>query len=220
MEDRMNAGLYLEMTDLTPEVYGAEHVDRVLALPDVARGSWWRNERPYRKEFPRTIPEFQTLGLYEVGEEFEAAGGTDEIRALHFRRTPRPGQGNLNGKPTLGLELVLLSPREPESAVPLRDWCDFVHIHHIAAAGVENFTMITPYQNVTGQSPLFMHLYEIDTLEAEEAFQRMTPTTERRRVGPRGSRSWDDWAMHPRSRIDYVNTFRRIGERIDPQASR
>jgi hypothetical protein len=214
VEDRVNPGLYLEMTDRTPDAYGCQRVDQVLTVPGVTRGTWWLNEKPYRKEFPRTIPEFTTLGLYEVSEDFEAPDPPEDIRSLHFRRTPRPGQGNLSGKPTLGLELVLLSPKEPESAVPLRDWCDFVHIHHIAAAGVENFTMITPYQNRTGESPLFLHLYEIDTLEAEEAFLRMTPTTQRRRVGEKDSKLYREWFFHPRALLDYVNTFRRIGERI------
>jgi hypothetical protein len=209
----MNAGLYLEMTDLDPDSYGSERVGRALALPGVERATWWRNERPHREEYPRTVPEFGTLGLYEVAAEFEAPEEPEGIRSIHFRRTPRPGQGNLNGKPTLGLELVLLSPKEPESRQVLRDWCDFVHIHHIAAAGVESFTMITPYENASGGPPVFMHLYEIDTLEAEEAFQRMTPTTERRRVGARGTPTWEEWALHPRARIDYVNTFRRVGER-------
>jgi hypothetical protein len=89
-----------------------------------------------------------------------------------------------------------------------------VHIHHIAAAGVEGFTMITPYENAAGSSPLFMHLYEMDTPEAEEAFQRMTPTTQKRRVGEKGSKTYEEWALHPRAKIDYVNTFRRIGERV------
>ena len=213
MEDRLEAGLYLEMSDLAPEAYASARVDAVLGLPGVARATWWSNERPHRSDFPRTIPEFGALGLYEVGADFLVPEPPDGIRTLHFRRTPRPGQGNLNGKPTLGLELILLSPKEVESAQPLRDWCDFVHIHHIAAAGVEGFTMITPYRNASGRSPLFMHLYEMDTPEAEEAFQRMTPTTERRRVGERGSKSWEDWAMHPRAVMDYVNTFRRVGER-------
>jgi hypothetical protein len=214
VEDRLNAGLYLEMTDRDPSAYASARVDEVLALPGVTRATWWGNERPHRNDFPRTVREFTMLGLYEVTVAFSAPRPPGDIATLHFRRTPRPGQGNLNGKPTLGLELILLSPKEPESARPLRDWCDFVHIHHIAAAGVEGFTMITPYENAAGTSPLFMHLYEMDTLDAEEAFQRMTPTTQQRRVGDKGSKSYEEWALHPRAKIDYVNTFHRIGERI------
>jgi hypothetical protein len=210
----LNPGLYLEMTDRDPSAYASERVGEVLALPGVARGTWWSTERPHRKDFPRTVPDFTMLGLYEVSDDFKAPDPPEDIRILHFRRTPRPGQGNLNGKPTLGLELILLSPKEPESARPLRDWCDFVHIHHIAAAGVEGFTMITPYENAAGSSPLFMHLYEMDTPEAEEAFQRMTPTTQKRRVGEKGSKTYEEWALHPRAKIDYVNTFRCIGERV------
>ena len=214
MEDRMSPGLYLEMSDATPEAYAAAHVDAALALPGVLRGSWWQTELPDRDEFPTTVPPCRAMGLFEVDASFSPPPESHDLRTFHFRRTPRPAQGNLNGKPTLGPELVLLSPREPESAQALRDWCDFVHLHHIAAAGVEHFTMITPYENATGESPWFMHLYEIDTLEAEEAFQRMTPTTQRRRVGPKDSALYREWYFHPRARIDFVNTFRRVGERI------
>ena len=41
--------------------------------------------------------------------------------------------------PTIGLSLVLISPREPDQAQALRDWADFVHIRHIAAAGVPGY---------------------------------------------------------------------------------
>ena len=40
----------------------------------------------------------------------------------------------------LGLELVLISPREPSGAQAPRNWADFVHIRYIAAAAVEGFT--------------------------------------------------------------------------------
>ena len=213
MEDRITPGLYLEMTDRAPEVYSKERVDEVLGLPQVDRGTWWSNERPHREEFPRTIPEFTTLGLYEVQEGFRAPEPPQGIGSLHFRHYPRPGQGNLSGKPTLGLELVMVSPSKPEIAQELRDWCDFVHLHHIAAAGVEGFTMITPYENVSGGEPRYMHLYEMDTPEAEATFRRMTPVTQERRVGPRGSDLFEEWFLHPEAAINYVNTFRRVGER-------
>ena len=214
MEDRITPALYLEMCDRSLDDYAAGRVDEVLALPGVARGTWWANERPGREEFPRTIPEFTTLGLYEVDGGFEPPALPEDIRSLHFLHYPRPAQGNLTGKPTLGLELILLSPQEPGCAQELRDWCDFVHLHHIAAAGVEGFTMITPFENATGGEPRYMHLYEMDTPEAEEAFRRMTPTTQRRRVGERGSDLFEHWFLHPKAAINYVNTFRRAGERI------
>ena len=35
--------------------------------------------------------------------------------------------------------------------------------------------MITPYENATGGDPRFMHFYEMDTDDPEQAFKRMTP---------------------------------------------
>jgi hypothetical protein len=112
------------------------------------------------------------------------------------------------------MELVFISPREPQGAQALRDWGDFIHLRHIAATSVPGFTMITPYENVSGGTPRFMHLYEMDTPEAEEAFRRMTPVTEERRIGKQGTPLWEEWATHEQLVINYVNTFRRIGECI------
>ncbi|MCH2172761.1 hypothetical protein MK489_18455 [Myxococcota bacterium] len=212
MEDRTHAGLYLEMTDETPEVYAESRLREVLGWPGVERGTWWRNLVPGRTEFPRTLPEFATLAVYEVGETFAPMSPGAE-RSLTFRRTPRPGQGNLSGQPTLGLELVLISPRNPGGAQALRDWADFIHIREIAASSAPGFTMITPYENAGEGEPRFMHFYEMDTADAEKAFQGMAPATQVR-VGAPGSPEYDEWANHPELRINYVNTFTRIGEAI------
>ncbi len=211
MEDRISAGLYLEMTNLSPAEYAEQRVAEVLALAEVERASWWQNQRPNRKEFPRRLPEFTTLAVYEVGVAFKAPEPPSELTGHHFRHYPRPGQGSLSGKPTLGLELVLVSPKAPEGAQALRDWADFVHIRQIAAASVPGFTMITPYENVTGGEPRFMHFYEMDTEDAEGAFQRMVPETQKR-IGNRGSKLFDEWMGHEQLVIDYVNTFTRVGE--------
>ncbi len=214
MEDRISTYLYLELTNREQQAYGNERVPQILALTGVERATWWRNERPNRNEYPRQLEEFITLGVYEVGSDFVAPQTPANIRGLHFKHYPRPGQGILTGKPTLGLELVLISPREPEGAQALRDWGDFIHLRYIAAAAVEGFTMITPYENVVvGDSPRFMHFYEMDTPDAEAAFQRMTPTTEKRQIGEQGSQLWNEWAVHEQLDIQYVNTFTRIGER-------
>ena len=212
MEDRNTPFLYLELCNRSPADYAHERVPLVLALHGVDRATWWQNQKPGRSEYPRTIDEFTTLGVFEVGNAFAAPQTPSDIRGLHFRRTPRPGQGVLTGRPTLGLELVLVSPREPAGAQALRDWADFVHIRHIAAAGVEGFAMITPYENASGGSPRFLHFYEMDTPDAEEAFQRMTPTTRARQLGDRAL--WKRWTGHEQLVIDYVNTFTRIGERL------
>src|SRR5688572_22472717 len=113
MEDRDSPFLYLELTDRSAPDYARERVPEVLALRGAVRATWWQNQKPGRSEYPRTLDEFTTLGLYEGSSEFRAPAPPRDVRAIHFRRTPRPGQGILTGKPTLGLELVLVSPRDP-----------------------------------------------------------------------------------------------------------
>lgn len=214
MEDRVTDGLYLEMTELPAADYAAKRAPSVLALPGVLRATWWRNDCRDRRDLPRRLPEFGTLGVYEVDASFRKPPAGSELRnAFHFRRTPRPGQGILSGKPTLGLELVLISPAHAEAAQALRDWADFIHLRWIAAAQVPGFTMITPYENAEAGSPRFMHFYEMDTPEAEKHFAIMEPET-RRLVGERDSASWKAWAVHPELTIDYVNTFARVGEQL------
>jgi len=215
MEDRISEFLYLELSNRPLDAYARERVPEVLGLPGVDRATWWQNQKPGRGEFPRTIEEFTTLGIYEADAGFAAPRTPADVRGLHFRRYPRPGQGILTGRPTVGLELVLISPREPGGAQALRDWADFVHIRYIAAAAVPGFAMITPYENVAGGSPRFMHFYEMDTSSAEEAFQRMTPTTRERQIG-RNRALWKEWSGHEQLSIDYVNTFARVGERVRP----
>lgn len=214
MEDRDTPALYLEMTDLAPDRYESERLPALRARSGIERVTLWRNERPNRDEFPRSVPEFETLVIYEVGAGFDAPKPADGVRGLHFRRTSRPGQGRLTGRPTLGLELVLVSPKTRAGAAALRDWADFLHIREIAAASVPGFTMITPYENVSDTGPRYMHFYEMDTPDAETTFQTMTPTTiERMRAI--GAESVREWAGHPELVIDYVNTFTRVAV-VDP----
>jgi hypothetical protein len=205
----MTPALYLEMTDLTPEAYESQRLREVLRRTGVERASLWANQRPGRSEFPRTVPEFETLAVFEATPEFSAPEPTDAVRGLHFRRTARPGQGRLTGNPTLGLELVFVSPRTEAGAQALRDWADFLHIREIAAAAVPGFAMITPYENAGASGPRFMHFYEMDTADAEAAFQAMTPTT-LERLRPHGRERIKEWAGHPELVIDYVNTFARV----------
>ena len=212
MEDRNTPGLYLEMTSLAHEFYAASRVPAVLELTGVSRATWWDNVVPNRSDLPRKLPEFTTLGVFEVDEGFVTPAPPEGITGYHFRRYRRPGQGRLTGKPTIGLSLVLISPRHPDNAQALRDWGDFVHIRHIAEAAVPGYSMITPYENVSADDPKYMHLYEMDTDDPETAFQAMTPLVTER-VGPVESPEWQAWAMSPELRIMYVNTFRRLGER-------
>ncbi len=211
MEDRVTAGLYLEMSNCSPDRYEDTRVRDVLALAGARRATWWENAHLDRRDLPRTLEEFSLLGLYEVDEDFIVPGEARDIRGHHFRRYPRPGQGSLTGQPTVGLLLVLVSPRQPEGAQALRDLADFVHIRHIAEASVPGYTMITPYENATDVGPRFLHLYEMATGDPEAAFTSMTPLVQRRLGGGPGSSGFDQWMGHPQLRIDYVNTFRRLG---------
>jgi hypothetical protein len=212
VEDRLTPALYLEMTDTAPERYAHERVPELLACPGVTRATWWENVVPGRSDLPRVLDEFSLLAVYEVDDTFSPPA--DAERSLHFRRYPRPGQGSLSGRPTIGLSLVLISPTEPRHAQALRDWADFVHIRHIAKTGNPGYTMITPYENVTGGDPRFMHFYEMDTDDPEAAFKAMTPRVIDHLGGGFGTPDFDAWAFHESLRIMYVNTFRRLGEQL------
>ena len=198
MEDRLTPELWLDL--------GADEAD---AADHVGPGQTvWSNARPNRRDLPRTIEEFEALVVHEAAPE---TGPAEGVTRLHFRRTPRPGQGIQTGEPTIGLLLVLISPKHPDEAQALRDWADFVHIRHIAAASVPGYGMITPYERVDQGSPgRFMHFYEIHSPDAEAVFRSMVPLVVER-IGEPGTASFDTWAGHPALRIDYVNTFRRRG---------
>jgi hypothetical protein len=187
--------LYLECGDDVGPVVDAAGIERITI---------WENVCPGRTDLPRVLDEFSILRVYEVDDEFSAPseGG------ILFRQYPRPGQGALTGRPTIGLSLVLISPKHEQGAQALRDWGDFVHIRHIAQAAVPGFTMITPYENVRGGDPRYMHWYELDTDDPEAAFQLMPKMVEAR-LSPD---EYQDWAWHPELRIMYVNSFRLIDE--------
>lgn len=214
MEDRITQVIYLEMTDRPAERYAAERIPEVLSAPGVQRATWWANCAPFRKDLPRTLPEFSVLGVYEANEEFQdpsSSGSVPEDTVGYcFDHYPRPGQGTISDKPTLGLELVLISASSREKSQALRDWGDFIHIRDIAAASIPHFTMITPYENRADGAPTYMHLYELDTDDPEPAFSAMTPGT-LARVGAYGTHSGEEWMGHKALVIDYVNTFRRLG---------
>jgi hypothetical protein len=210
VEDRLTPGLYLEMHDGDADTYAATRVPRLVDMPEVQRATWWRNVHRDRDDVPRVLPEFDHLAVYEVDHSFTPPTPPDDVRAHLFRRTPRPGQGVISGQPTIGLSLVLISPKDPARAQELRDWGDFVHIRHIAEVGVPGYTMITPYENVSGGDPRYMHFYEMDTDDPEAAYLSMTPLVEQR-IGDRHTDAWKRWAFHPQLRIMYVNTFSRIG---------
>jgi len=211
VEDRITPGLYLEMTDGPIDTYATTRVPTMLTLDGVTRATWWENVNRDRTDLPRKLDEFSYLGVYEVDDTFAAPETPTGVTGHHFRHYPRPGQGRLTGRPTIGLSLVLISPRDAADAQALRDWGDFVHLRHIAEVGVPGYGMITPYENVTGGDPRFMHFYEMDTDDPERSFQAMTPLVTK--LLGEGTDAWNHWAHHPALRIMYVNTFRRVGER-------
>ncbi|MSO37828.1 MAG: hypothetical protein EXQ69_06190 [Acidimicrobiia bacterium] len=216
MEDRVTPALYLEMTEQSEHAYVTDRVPEVLAASGVERATWWQNELPNRSDLPRVLPEFNLLGVYEVDPSFQPPVTPDDIRSLHYRRTPRPGQGRLTGLPTIGISLVLISPRSVNDAQALRDWADLIHIRHIAEVSVPGYSMITPYELATGSDdddPRFLHFYEMDSQDPEATFQTMTPLVTTL-LGDPGTPAWDKWANHPALRIMYVNTFKRLGEQF------
>jgi hypothetical protein len=192
VEDRVDAGLRLQPADAPVTRDGA---------------TWWENAHPNRADLPRKLEEFPYLAISEVDEGSVAPDG------WQFTRTQRPGQGILTGAPTRGLLVVLVGVRQPEQAHAFRDWADFTHIRHIAASDDEDESgglMITPYRNVAGEDPLFLHLYELGTGDPERWFTAMPDRVAQHLGGGPGTPAFDDWASHPALRILYVNTFRRL----------
>jgi hypothetical protein len=216
VEDRVTPVLQLEMSDLAPEDWLEARAPALLASPEVEGVSAWTNCALHRIDLPRTLPEFATLGVVEARAPFAAPEPPGVVKVHQFQQC-RPGQGVLRAGPTVGLELVLVSPRTEAGAQALRDWADFVHIHHIAAAAVPGFGMITPYERVGGGRPRYLHFYEMDTEQAEDAFQRMTPATLARLPEKSDRRAWMGQAELV---IDYVSTFRRVARRAAPTPPR
>ena len=209
MEDRLTPVLHLERCDASPDEYAARAAD-LAGHEGVERVTWWLPQVRGRTDVPMRMAEFGLLGVIEADASFEPPVPPDGGAGHHFRRTPRPGQGQLSGRPTLGLLVVMISPRDPGGAQDLRDWGDFVHLRHIAAAAPPGYTMITPYENAAGGEPRFLHFYEMDTDEPEAAYRGMTPLVEER-LGPPGTPAFDDWAWHEQLWIESVGTYRLEG---------
>jgi hypothetical protein len=229
MEDRQPSGLLLEMlAGDDPEV--VERWQREVAIPKalatgiVSRGTAFRNLRPDEGRFPQKIEAFTHLTVYETGPGDVAMltpggtlpdgeGGVRVVNRLAFRRYPRPSQGRVSGKPTLGIFLILISPTTRERAQELRDWADFTHIHGIAAASPVGFTTITPFVNACRtDDPLYLHFYELDTDDPVTAVDAMPEAVMRRWGYEMGDEAFMRWAMSDALDIWYVNVFGRIGE--------
>jgi hypothetical protein len=220
VEDRCTPVLYLELGDARAEA-GAERARALSTLSGASRATWWENCALGRTDLPVRVRDGNSLVVVEANDEFVPPPPPADVSESHvFVRHPRPSQGVLTGTPTLGLLIVWISPRTPDRADSLRDWGDFVHIRHIADAGIPGFTQISVYENRAQGDPLFMHFYEFDNLDAEKTFSTMVE-----HVAPRigGARSeafseWADWrAGH--GRLFYCNTFSFLGEAAAPNTS-
>lgn len=228
MEDRQPTGLLLEMIDVgeaSPEAavrWEAEEIPRALETGMFTRATIFSNLRPEENRFPRKIEEFSHLIVYETQDPEPAhafdrampalspeAEGVHVRNRIGFRRYPRPSQGRLSGKPTNGIYLILISATERGRAQELRDWADFVHLHHIASAAPAGFTIITPYENAGGTDPLYMHLYELDTEDPVTAVDDMTPTVCKYWGFEMGDDAFMGWAICEPLDIWYVNVFGR-----------
>jgi len=217
MEDRMNAGLMLVLFDRFDDgVEGAWH-SRLSGLPSVTAVTWWRNLCPGRTDWLgelRTIDEFEALAICELDADSAVPDLPEGVRCIRLRRYPRPSQGVLR-LPTMGLSLVLISPRDLDddtASQSLRDWGDFVHFPGIVDANIPGYGLVTPYENVTREAPRFLHLYEFPDPDAEDVFQRTRPSVAQRFGGGPGNPGFDHWELHPEIAINYVNSFTRIGE--------
>lgn len=212
MEDRQPLGLWLEL--LREDDVGARAA--TLAAAGLRVSTWSADDYPQR--LPKTLDDCHALivGEGDPAAYDELPASDDSTTVVPLQRYPRPSQGICTGEPTNGLLLVLITPRQQAQAQALRDWADFVHLRHITQAAVPGYTMVTPYENATADGPRFLHLYEMDTPDAEEAFRSMTPLVTKRLDGGPGTEPFDSWARHPQLRIDYVNTFRLVGTRSRP----
>ncbi|HVU73351.1 MAG TPA: hypothetical protein VHE83_10370 [Mycobacteriales bacterium] len=200
MEDRQPGGLVLDFV-----ADGAAAPARAAALRSAGLDvSGWTPLVPGRTDVPRRWADDPAVLL--VGEDADGTYAGDATVVL--RRYPRPSQGSCSGEPTNGLLLVLISPRDPDGAQELRDWGDFVHLRHIAEAGVPGYRTITAYGNAqgAGSEPRWCHFYEMHTDDPEAAYRSMTPLV-KQRLGDRDVIR--HWATHPQLVIEHVQTYRR-----------
>jgi hypothetical protein len=129
----------------------------------------WRISKPLPGE--SNLYDIELLGVTAI----ETGQPSPDSPGLRYRRTPRPAQGRLSNRPTIGLMITLLDAKDredPAAARSLRDWADFVHIPPLAISGTPGLTLISPY-NVVGDGPLFMHLLEFDC-DPDEGSKAMT----------------------------------------------
>jgi hypothetical protein len=215
VEDRSTRGLYLELGNGTTDEY-AERAAGLARLPGVVRVTCWENCLPGRTDLPAKVAEGSMLAVAEVDRSFVPPDKPHDVEAHCFERHRRPSQGILSGRATRGLLIVWISPRTPELTKDLRDWGDFVHIRHIAAAGIPGFTQISVFENVAPGDPKYMHFYEFDSDDPERTFSTMVDFVAPRLGGPESEAftNWADW-RNAGGRLFYCNTFRLLDGTAD-----
>jgi hypothetical protein len=205
--------LHLEL-GAAPSGAAAARARELAGCAGAERVTWWENCAFERTDLPMRIRDGRALLVVEASEGYAVPPQPPTVSESHcFRREPRPSQGILTGSPTLGLMIVWISPRTEELARSLRDWGDFVHIRHIAAAAIPGFTQISVYANAAAADPRYMHFYEFDNPEAEATFATMIEHVAPR-LGGLDSPAYAEWAdwRPPGGRLFYCNTFTRLGE--------
>jgi hypothetical protein len=225
VEDRQPTGLLLEMLD-GADAAAVEQWQEDVAIPKAIASGWFtrgtafKNLRPDESRFQQKVEPFSHLNVYELNRPDVAwactdglprgDGGVRVVNRFLFKRYPRASQGRLSGKPTLGIFLILISPKTRERAQELRDWADFTHIHGIAASSPAGFTTITPYENAMGSDPLYLHFYELDTPDPVAAVDDMPNAVMKRWGYEMGDDAFMKWAMSDDLDIHYVNVFGRV----------
>ena len=201
MEDRQPARMHLELVR-SPDAVDARA--EVVAAAGWLTTVWDPGTDADHDEIPRRLPRCDGLVIGEGDGGIVAPAG-DNTTVVSLRRYPRPSQGSCSGEPTTGILLVLISPRDEAGSQELRDWGDFVHLRHIAEAGVPGYRTITPWENEDGGTPRYCHLYEMVTEDPQRTFEEMTPLVERRLDRD----TFAAWAWHRQLVIDESRTYRR-----------
>lgn len=200
MEGRQPPRLHVELVR-APDAL----VDRARAVEMAGwRVSVWEPGTARDDEMPRRLDRCDgvVIGEGDGGKVEPASSATTVVPLVRY---PRPSQGSCSGELTTGILLVLISPKQRESAQELRDWGDFVHLRHIAEAAVPGYRTITPWENETSETPRFCHLYEMVGDDPQATFELMTPMVRERL----DSATFDEWAWHPQLLIDESRTYRR-----------
>jgi hypothetical protein len=201
MEDRQPPRMHLELVRL-PDTVGA----RAAAVDSAgwAVSTWEQATGADHDQMDRRLSRCDGLVVGEGDGEVVAPAGRNTT-VVSLRRYPRPSQGSCSGERTTGILLVLISPRDDAKAQELRDWGDFVHLRHIAEAGVPDYRTITPWEEEQGGVPRYCHFYEMVGDDPQATFEQMTPMVQSRL----DETTFRSWAWHPQLVIDESRTYRR-----------